>query len=94
MTNEFVDTTSKERRRQVYHITLLPHHDARPNLITGKLRVTLLLHFNYSHILPINYRYGSSNKSTKYERWRCGAKITDNFCYTRSATLEAIYVLP
>ena len=37
MTSEPVDTASKERRHQAYHITLLPCHDACPDLITGKL---------------------------------------------------------
>jgi len=38
MTNEPVNTTSKEKRRQVYHTTLLPCDDACPNLINEKLR--------------------------------------------------------
>jgi len=38
MTNERVDTASKERRCQAYHTTLLPHPDVHPDLTTGKLR--------------------------------------------------------
>jgi len=39
MTNEPVDTTSKERRCQAYQTTLLPHHNAPwLTVITGKLR--------------------------------------------------------
>jgi len=38
MTNEPVDTASKERRRQAFHTKLLPHHDTRPDLFTDMLR--------------------------------------------------------
>jgi len=37
MTNEPVDTASKERKCQAYHTTLLPCHDMRPDLINDKL---------------------------------------------------------
>jgi len=37
MTNEPVDTASKERRRQAYHTTLLLRHDVHPDLSTDRL---------------------------------------------------------
>jgi len=52
MTNEPVDIASKERKRQVYHTTLLPHYDSHPDLITDKL------HYRFASItamfFPLN----------------------------------------
>ena len=46
MTNEPVDTASKERRRHAYHTTLLSYHKAH-----------LPFRFDYSHVLPVNHHY-------------------------------------
>jgi len=65
MTNESVDTASKERRHQAYHTTLLTHHNALPDLITGKLRVcfaSITVMF-----FPLCTKDSLHNKSTKYE---------------------------
>ena len=50
MTNEPVDTASKERRSQTYHTTLLPSHDAYPDLITDELG------YHFASIHPVNHR--------------------------------------
>jgi len=65
-----MDTTSKERKRQAYHTTLLPHHITRLNLITDKLRdrfasITAML-FPLTIITHCT-KDSSSNKPTKYE---------------------------
>jgi len=76
MTNK---PASKERR-QYHTTTLLPHHDACPNLITGKFicgkiwnQMTISISLQLqpcSFRLPLLCTKDSlSNKSTKYECW-------------------------
>ena len=43
MTSEPVDTVSKEISRQAYHTTLLPRHNAHPDLIADMLRYRFTL---------------------------------------------------
>ena len=52
MTNEPVDTVSKERRRQAYHTTLLLHHGTHPDF--NHWQIMLQFYFNCSHVLPVN----------------------------------------
>jgi len=93
MTNEHVDTASKERRHQANHTSLFPCHDACPQF--NHWQVTLLFLFNYSHVLPVNHRYVQRIvRATSPQSMRRGAKITNNFYYTRPAILEAIYMIP
>ena len=68
-------------------------HDARHDARFTASYVIVLLQF-----LPVYHRYVQrivrTTSPQSYEYWRHGVKITDNFCYTRSAILEAIDVLP
>jgi len=84
MTNEPVDTASKERRRQAYHTILQLCQDA-PQLKSLASYVTVLLQLQpcSSQQPSLHTKDSSSNKSTKYERWRHVAKITNNKPYAK-----------
>ena len=71
MSNEPVDTASKERRHQVYYTTLLLHHNTCPDLITDKLRYcfTLIMAMFFPLTIVFHTKDSSSNKSTMYECW-------------------------
>ena len=95
MTNESVDTTSKERRH-IRH-TIQHCYTSRHAPWLNHWQVTLTFCFNYSHVLPVNHCYiqrivWATNPQSMYVGAWC--KIKNNFCYARSAILEAIHALP
>ena len=92
MTNEPVDTAASKEKNVPGIIAAC--HDTCFNLITASYSLPLQLQPCSSNLPSLCTKDSSSIKSTKYEGWRRGVKITDNFYHTRSTILEAIDVLP